>query len=60
MNVFEDWSSSELANALMEKDEFWNDCLGHLTEEEQENVKVWEWDRSDLIGYAHDYLEPTD
>jgi len=53
---YEDWSASELADALMENQEFWDGCLGHLTEEEQENVEVWGWDRSDLIGYAHDYL----
>ena len=57
---FEDWTSSELADALEGNEEFLNDCLSHLTEEEAEEVQVWQWDRSDLIGYAYQYLEHPD
>jgi hypothetical protein len=60
MNPFEDWTNSELANALLENEEFNKDELDHLSEEKLANIQVWSWDRSDLIAYAYDYLEPTD
>lgn len=53
---YEDWNSTELADALESNDEFLDKELGHLTDEEFENVQVWQWDRSDLINFAHDYL----
>lgn len=53
---YEEWNNSELADALTSNDRFVDEELGHLTEEEQENVEVWQWDRSDLIDYAHQYL----
>lgn len=48
---YEDWSSTELADALMENDDFVRE---NVPEGEEQNV--WQWDRSDLIDYAHDYL----
>ena len=53
---YESWNSSELADALESNEEFFEDCLSHLSEEALEEVEVWQWDRSDLIGYAEQYL----
>ena len=57
MNPFEDWNNSELADALEQNDEFFENCLSHLSEEELDEIEVWQWDRSDLIDYAYQYLE---
>lgn len=50
--IYEDWNSTELADDLVCNDKFVED---HNLTEEQINT-VWQWDRSDLIGYAYDYL----
>ena len=57
---FEDWTSTELADALEENEDFFNDCLSHLSEEEYEEVEVWQWDRCDLVDYAYQYLTHPD
>lgn len=55
MANYEDWTNSELADSLLECEEF---VENEVPEGEEENV--WQWDRSDLIGFAYDYLGHQD
>ena len=50
-NNFEGWTNSELADALIENDEFLNERVGEGQED-----KVWQWDRADLLDYVGEYL----
>lgn len=53
----EDWSNSELADALENNDRFVEEVLQDISEERLEENPLYEWDRYDLIQYAYDYLE---
>ena len=48
---YDNWSSAELADALINNNEFLNE---NVKEGNEDNVI--NWDRCDLISYAYDYL----
>jgi hypothetical protein len=56
----EDWSNSELADALESNERFIEEVLDHIPEERLDEVPLWQWDRSDLIDYAYEYLNPEE
>lgn len=55
--AFEDWNSSELADALESNERFCEEVLYNISEERMEECPLWQWDRSDLIDFAYDYIE---
>jgi len=50
----EDWNNSEIADALEENYRFIEEVLDHILDEDER--PLYEWDRSDLIDFAYEYL----